>query len=108
MKAQKPKDVLEPESSDKPNKSESNEEAESTEEQLEALFDYHRVQPFDVVCLDEDSSVDSEGFELRGFEGIRSSSSSWIRLGYYGFNTGLVNSETKMLVEETQGVEVNS
>ncbi|KAL7231371.1 hypothetical protein ACSBR2_009596 [Camellia fascicularis] len=26
--------------------------AESTEEQLEALFDYHRVQPFDVLCLD--------------------------------------------------------
>ena len=52
--------------------------------------------------------MDSEGFELGGFEGIRSSSSSWIRLGYYGFNTGLVNFETKMLVEETQGVEVNS
>ncbi|GMP92634.1 hypothetical protein CsSME_00042778 [Camellia sinensis var. sinensis] len=81
MKAQKPKDVFEPESSDKLNKSEPNE---------------------------EHSSVDSEGFELRGFEGIRSSSSSWIRLGYYGFNTGLVNFETKMLVEETQGVEVNS
>ncbi|CAL5387707.1 unnamed protein product [Camellia sinensis] len=26
--------------------------AKSTEEQIEPLFDYHRVQPFDVVCVD--------------------------------------------------------
>ncbi|THF94852.1 hypothetical protein TEA_007061 [Camellia sinensis var. sinensis] len=32
-------------------------QAESTEEQLEPLFDYHRFQPFDVVCLDGLSSL---------------------------------------------------
>ncbi|KAI7996820.1 putative small ubiquitin-related modifier 8 [Camellia lanceoleosa] len=35
--------------------------AESTEE-LEPLFDYHRVQPFDVVCLDDDCSDSSPAF----------------------------------------------
>ncbi|CAL5349353.1 unnamed protein product [Camellia sinensis] len=39
--------------------------AESTEEQLEPLFDYHRFQPFDVVCLDDDCSDSSPAFSPR-------------------------------------------
>ncbi|CAL5440037.1 unnamed protein product [Camellia sinensis] len=36
--------------------------AESAEEQLEPLFDYHRVQTLDVVYLDDDGSDSSPAF----------------------------------------------
>ncbi|XP_028066049.1 uncharacterized protein LOC114268995 [Camellia sinensis] len=36
--------------------------AKSTEEQLKPLFDYHRAQPFDVVCLNDDCSDSSPAF----------------------------------------------